>query len=294
MDSSNSISEAAVKPKNKRLSLLIGLAVGVIVAAGVGVYLFWPSQVIVPDVRGCSLNDALTKLQAAHLSLGRKTVQGDPDRANVVLTQSPAPGSSMSSGSAIDVVLGVAAMVQMPALIGKSFYAAQRIVANEGLQLGGIQWNSRSRATRNTVLQQAPAAGQSVPVGSAVNLHVSGVPQRTTPIATNSPSRSAPAQTATYSQTADLSGSWRDRGGAVVRIQQNGTNLLYTAHSAAGNCQGNGVLSGTSFHTSYSCASVIGARTNGRCAGTVAANGGSFRLQCVDSLMGRTNDVFSH
>ncbi len=47
------------------------------------------------------------------------------------------------------------------------------------------------------------------------------------------------------------------------------------------------------FQTSYSCVSVLGLRPNGRCAGTVGAGGNTFRLQCVDSAMGRTSDTFT-
>jgi beta-lactam-binding protein with PASTA domain len=290
MDPSSVTVEVPPKPTKKRLSLIIGIVVGVLIAAGAGVYLFWPGQVIVPDVRGGTLNDALTKLQAAHLSLGRRTVQGDPSQANVVRAQFPAPGTSMASGSTVDLVLGAAAMVQMPALTGKSLNAAERLMSGAGLRVGNIQWNPRARAARGTVLQQAPTAGQLVISGSTVNLSVAGMLQQGTRTNTNS---TIAQTTNSYGQNANLSGSWRDRGGAIVRIQQNGTSLQYSAHSAAGNCQGSGVVSGTTFQTSYGCASVIGARTSGRCAGSVAANGHSFSLQCVDSLMGRTNDVFS-
>jgi len=79
----------------------------------------------------------------------------------------------------------------------------------------------------------------------------------------------------------------------LVRIVQSGNTLRYTAHSAAGNCQGSGVTTGANFQTAYSCTSIIGLRSSGRCAGVVLGSGNTFRLQCVDSAMGRTNDVFT-
>jgi hypothetical protein len=283
-----------VKPRNKHLPLLIGLVVTLAIAVGFAIYLILPSHVIVPDLRGQTLSDATAKLQAQHLVLGRKTVKGDPTRATIVLSQFPAPAASVSTGSAVDVVLVEAMALRMPSLVGKPLYTAQRKLADAGLQLGSIQWNARSRAARDTVLQQIPTAGVTVQAGATVNLVVSGVPQRATPTAARSTPQSAPAQAAVASgQTANIAGSWRDSGGAVVRIQQNGSTLQYSAHSAVGNCQGNGVMTGTNFQTSYRCASIIGSRSSGRCAGVVSGNGTMFRLNCSDSMMGRTSDVFT-
>ncbi len=293
MDISNSTAEPQIKPTTKRLSLIIGMVFGIVIASGFGVYFFWPSQVSVPDLRGKTLNDALTRLQASHLAVGRRTTQGDPSRANVVVSQFPSPGTSLATGSTVNLVLTQASPV--PLLIGKSLYEAQRTLAQAGLQLGRIQWTSGSRAAHNTVLLQAPAAGQNILSGSTVNLTVAGAAQQNAPPNPRSLPQSAPGRaTSAHGQNANIGGAWRDAGGAVVRIQQNGNSLQYTAHSAVGNCQGSGTVSGTNFETSYSCASlVMGARSSGRCAGTVSSRGNTFRLQCLDSLMGRTNDMFT-
>ena len=292
---------AASKPGKRHLGLIVGVTATVVVAASVGVYLLMPGQVVVPDFRGDTLSNATAKLQSLHLVVGRKTFKGDPASAAIVVAQFPSPTTAVRTGSSVDLVLAEPAMTQVPSLIGKSIAIAQRRLADTGLQLGGIQWNARSRMARNTVLQQFPAAGTKVQAGSRVDLVASGVPQQVAQTAARSsaqrarlktPSAPAPA-TNVAGQIANIAGSWRDAGGAVVRIVQNGTNLQYTAHSGVGNCQGNGVISGANFQTSYVCASVIGARTSGRCAGTVSGNGNMFRLQCLDSMMGRTNDTFT-
>ncbi len=294
MDPSTSNAETQTKPRKRRLALILGVALAAIAAVAVGVYLLWPSQVIVPDLRGATLTNAIAKLQALHLVLGHQTVKGDPAKATIVFAQSPPPGTAVPAESRVDLVVSEAPTVAVPALVGKSLNAAQRQLAAYSLQVGSLQWNARSRVMRNSVLQQFPAAGEKVRPGSTVNLIVSGVPQRTTQMAAPSIPQSGTAQTATTpGQIANIGGAWHDSGGAVVRIQQNGTTLRYTAHSGVGNCQGNGVITGANFQTSYSCASIIGSRTSGRCAGTVYANGNIFRLQCLDSLMGRTNDTFS-
>jgi len=294
MDFSTSNGDAQNKSPKRRLALIIGLVLAVTAAVIIGVYTITPGQIIVPDLRGKTLSYATAKLQALHLSLGRKTVKGDPAKAIIVLAQFPSPATAVRAGSAVDLVLSEPVAVGIPSLVGKSLPEARRKLTDNGLQLGGIEWRSKSRTTRNTVLRQFPAAGTRVEAGSKLDLVVSGTPDRTTQMAARSMLESRPAQGInTPGQTANIGGSWRDAGGAVVRILQNGSTLQYSAHSTLGNCQGSGVITGVNFRTSYSCATLIGSRSSGRCAGIVSGNGNIFHLQCADSVMGRTNDVFT-
>jgi|SRR5579871_4621244 len=73
-------SNAAVQRKapKKRLAIILASALVVTASVIIGVYTLMPSQVIVPDLRGNTLNDATAKLQGVKLSLGRKTIKGDP------------------------------------------------------------------------------------------------------------------------------------------------------------------------------------------------------------------------
>jgi hypothetical protein len=284
--------ETASKPRKKRLVLIVSLAVLAVAAVGVGVYLLWPAQIIVPDLRGSSMSDAMAKLQAAHLVVGRKIVRGNPATATIVTAQSPAPAASVASGSSVDLVLGETVSVQVPSLVGKPLNVVRQTLAASNLQTGNLEWNPRSRARRDVVIQQFPIAGVVVPAGSSINLVVSGMPQRSASVA----NRAAPVYGATKAapgQTANLAGHWRDAGGASVQISQSGTTLRYSARNAFGSCQGNGVVSGANFQTAYGCVSVIGSRSAGRCAGTLSGTGNMFRLQCIDSALGRTSDTFT-
>lgn len=287
------IAETPAKPRRKRLALIFGVIVAALAALGAGVYLLWPSQVSVPDLRGSSFANAVTRLQSAHLLVGRETVRGDASRATLVVAQSPAPGTAVAAGSKIDLVLSESATVVVPALVGKSLNAVERTLAGDKLGLGNLQWNPRSRARRNTVLQQFPSAGQSVPPGSTVSLTLSGVAERTQMSAGNSAQPAATQPVISSGQNANIAGSWRDAGGSRVQILQSGSTLRYSARSGFGSCQGNGVITGMNFQTLYRCVSVLGIRSNGRCAGTVGGSGKIFRLQCADSAMGRTSDTFT-
>jgi beta-lactam-binding protein with PASTA domain len=280
------LTETLARPRRKRLGLITGVIVAALAAAGAGVYLLWPRQVMVPDLGGSSFANAVMRLQSGHLLVGRETVKGNAAQATMVVGQSPAPGTSVASGSKIDLVLS--AMVVVPALVGKSLNTVERTLSGENLVLGNLQWDQRSRVRRNTVLQQVPAAGQNVPAGTTVSLTLSGMPDRSGQAAVNS------VQPASASgQNVNLSGVWRDPVGSRVQILQSGSNLRYSARNVFGNCQGNGVMNGQNFQTFYTCVSVVGIRSNGRCAGTVAASGNAFRLQCLDSITGRTNGNFT-
>jgi hypothetical protein len=253
------VAETPVKPGRKRLALIVGVIVAALAGVGAGVYLLWPSQVTVPDLRGSSFANAVTRLQSAHLLVGRETVKGDASRATMVVAQSPAPGTAVAAGSKIDLVLSESATVVVPALVGKSLNAVERTLEGNNLHLGNLQWNPRSRARRNTVLQQFPAAGQSVPAGLTVSLTLSGVAERSTQVSAAQP---AATQQMASGQNPNIAGSWRDAGGSRVQILQSGSTLRYSARSGLGSCQGNGVMSGFNFQTSYSCVSVLGIRSN--------------------------------
>lgn len=284
------LTETLVRPRRKRIGLIAGVIVAALAAVGAGVYLLWPRQVAVPDLRGSSFANAVTRLQAAHLLVGSETVKDNASQATMVVGQSPASGTSVASGSKVDLVL--AATVVVPELVGKSLSGVERTLAGENLALGNLQWDQRSRIRRNTVLLQVPPAGQNVPAGSTVSLTLSGAPDHTAQTAVNSafPAGAHPASGS--DQNVNLSGTWRDPVGSRVQILQSGSTLRYSARNVFGNCQGNGTIDGENFQTSYTCVSLVGVRSKGRCGGTVGASGNAFRLQCFDSVLGRTNGNF--
>ncbi len=65
------------------------------------------AQVAVPDVRGASLNDALSELSAAGLSARQRMRKvATPDEDDVVLDQSPSKGTKVKKGSRVALVVG--------------------------------------------------------------------------------------------------------------------------------------------------------------------------------------------
>jgi hypothetical protein len=132
-------------------------------AVHVGLAAVEASFVVVPDLVGTSLSDALDVLEPAGLTLGGVSGEGDTIR-----DQAPAPGTEVPSGTPVDVTVGTLSpqSVTVPDLVGRSPDDAQGILESTGLVLGLV--SGRGEVIRS----QNPLAGAQVPSGSAVNISV--------------------------------------------------------------------------------------------------------------------------
>ncbi|MGC2110481.1 MAG: PASTA domain-containing protein [Candidatus Korobacteraceae bacterium] len=146
-------------------------------------FLFWPRQVTVPNVRGQTLSEATNNLERAHLKLGQTTSRVDATKdASVVLSQYPPSDEQVKRGTAIDLVIAQpAALVEVPALAGKSLASAQQALVDHQLTVGDVERQPRAGVARNVILQEFPLPGEMVKSGTKVDLLVSDVPQQTAP-----------------------------------------------------------------------------------------------------------------
>jgi beta-lactam-binding protein with PASTA domain len=160
----------------RRWPLFLGIGVCAVVAIVAG-YLFFPRRVTVPDVRGDKISAATAKLDGMHLKLGRTTIRSDASQEpDVVLSQFPPSDEQVSRGTAVDLVVsGAIAMVEVPALTGKSLESAQRLLSDRQLNAGDIQRQSRAGVARDTVLQQFPQPGEAVKSGAKIDLLVADI-----------------------------------------------------------------------------------------------------------------------
>jgi serine/threonine-protein kinase len=132
-----------------------------------------PPVITVPDVSQFNLDLARDVLQAAGLQVGViDTVPGNDD-FGTVQSITPAAGSTVAIGRAIDVAISSGpAPVRVPDLAGVPLDAARGRLAAAGLRVGTLTPGVGGKA--GTVLAQLPAAGEILPRGSAVNLTISG------------------------------------------------------------------------------------------------------------------------
>ncbi len=94
----------------------------------------------------------------------------------VVIAQEPRPGKSVERGTLVTLVVSAGKKrigMVMPDLVGKGLEEAQQIVKEMGLRLVDVeQWTSVA-VLPNTVLEQAPGAGEEVMEGERVRVVVS-------------------------------------------------------------------------------------------------------------------------
>lgn len=128
--------------------------------------------VAVPNIVGQTVPEADGLLQDVGLSLGRRSEKtGAP--VGTVLDQSPAAGTRVSPGTAVNVVVAVAPpdeRVVVPEVIGTFLQEAEVILKDTGLQVGRVSFRDDDRVDR--VLEQTPKAGERVAKETAVDLVV--------------------------------------------------------------------------------------------------------------------------
>lgn len=128
--------------------------------------------VAVPNIVGQTVPEADGLLQDVGLSLGRRSEKtGAP--VGTVLDQSPAAGTRVSPGTAVNVVVAVAPpdeRVVVPEVIGTFLQEAEVILKDAGLQVGRVSFRNDDRVDR--VLEQTPKAGERVAKETAVDLVV--------------------------------------------------------------------------------------------------------------------------
>jgi hypothetical protein len=131
-----------------------------------------PATVVVPNLVGMTEREALAAIQETGLKLGQRTTTVAPDQVGSVLNQSPAPGTKVTTGSSVSLVIASAETetVQVPNLVGITLKAAKRKIKTAGLKLGTV--SGRSPTDDSIVNKQEPLQDAEVPIGTPVDLAV--------------------------------------------------------------------------------------------------------------------------
>ena len=142
-----------------------------------------PSEVYMPSLIGCSLRQAKAELQRNGLELGRLIYVKDI-ATNYVLKQQRygvdvAPGTPMSSGTVINLVLGLSSdnLTNVPDLSGKQYRAAVDMAQENSLNIGRLRFDNTVKNYADTlsavVYRQNPAAdAPAVTKGSELTLYL--------------------------------------------------------------------------------------------------------------------------
>jgi hypothetical protein len=146
-----------------------------------------PPTATVPNVLGLSLTDATAALTAVHLATSSSERESSSTPGSV-LEQSPAAGTQVALGSTVALVVAKAAVpvnATVPSIVGSPEATATAAIAAAGLT-AGTRTTASSALAAGTVSAQSPAAGTTVPLGSAVAYTVSTGPVRVVRTTTSS------------------------------------------------------------------------------------------------------------
>ena len=133
--------------------------------------------IVVPNVRGSEIDEALRALQKLGLEASSSPVASS-ERAGQVLSSEPSAGAQLRPGRSVRVRYalppGQLAPTDVPELAGLSVSEAERQLSSAGLELGDL---SRIHSARPNGAVIAQSWEGQAPTGSAVDLLVSEGPQ---------------------------------------------------------------------------------------------------------------------
>lgn len=170
-----------VRKKRKfRPSFIVSAGlVGVLLAVGLyllGVRLLMVAEVTVPSLQGKLINEALADLQAVGL---KGTVASRQYSAEVgldrVISQNKEPNSLAKQGSTVELTVSLGSQIgSVPYVRGKKLTEASILITNAGFKVGTIDPVTNNQVPIDEVIGQMPAGDTQAPLGSAINLIVSG------------------------------------------------------------------------------------------------------------------------
>jgi serine/threonine-protein kinase len=170
----------------------VGSSVAVLVSSG-------PAPVRVPDVAGQTLNAAEATLTNAGLALGTVTQRVSSTQApETVLSQSPSTGSSVRSGSKVDLTVAQAPKeIAVPGVVGQSETLAETTLLQAGFKPKPVPATTAEQSQVGQILKQSPAAGAHARKGATVTISVGVLGPKTTPTTTTTTTTTPPTTTTT-------------------------------------------------------------------------------------------------
>ncbi|HZV12925.1 MAG TPA: PASTA domain-containing protein [Candidatus Kapabacteria bacterium] len=131
-----------------------------------------------PNFVGMDVRDAKIKIQSMGLGVGDVMYAPSPSvPEDNVIQQTPASGSRVSLDAHVSLIVSTGPekpTVVIPTLVGKTLGEAQTTLQSLHLVFGTITYVKNRSLLPTTIMEQQPAAGDSVKEGSPVNLTVAG------------------------------------------------------------------------------------------------------------------------
>lgn len=156
-------------------ALAAGSTVDIIVSAGpVGTEL-----ITVPDVAGLTQAAAEAAIAGAGLNSSATTAFSDTVPVGVVISQTPAAGTDVASGSVVSLVVSAGpapVTIPVPDVAGLTQAAAETVITDAGLIVGNVSTANSDTVPAGNIISQTPTAATEVAPDSTVDLVVSTGP----------------------------------------------------------------------------------------------------------------------
>lgn len=160
-----------------------GLIIGVICAVAAYFLFNWTvtgiihsrKEVMVPDLKGKSLTEAVSLLSPLNLGLKKEDEEFDKNYpAGTVVRQNPMPGLTVREGKIVRVTISQGGeTIFVPDLTGQQARSAEINIRSLGLNLGEESTKYSLAVEKGAVVSQDPAAGTIADKESLVNLVIS-------------------------------------------------------------------------------------------------------------------------
>ncbi len=151
------------------------VGVGIASAIAVVALLLRQEEVRVPDLTGQDIVSVIETVRQQGLEL--KVDSRAPDAAlprDTVISQMPAPGSSIKKGRQVRVVVSQGpSELLTPKVVGENFRKADIVIRQAGYVSGTISKIADDSVERDAVIAQSPQAGSPIEKGGMIDLLIS-------------------------------------------------------------------------------------------------------------------------
>jgi serine/threonine-protein kinase len=131
--------------------------------------------VVVPQLRGKSIRDVKLALDRVGLKMGEVLEVQSNNPKDVIVDQQYAAGTKIKSGKTVSISISLGSAegtIEVPALIGKSFTDAEKILHENLLRVGKVNYQPSFSVLPNTVIDQYPSSGNKLNENDAVDLFI--------------------------------------------------------------------------------------------------------------------------
>lgn len=138
-----------------------------------------PEKADVPDVKGKSESDAVSKVEDAGFESAVSKVYNSDVAKGKVIAQVPEAGSNERTGSTIQIVVSLGkgtGSAKVPSVKGKKEADAVKAIESAGLKAKKV-YSASANVAKGAVIEQFPASGATAAKGSEVLIQVSSGPQ---------------------------------------------------------------------------------------------------------------------